>query len=73
MFGLKRWRMRKIIYFCGVKSIVRYIAAAVSSVFCARYLLVKHSRKEWGNSNVPKVSAQLNLTAPTAAFLLSNN
>ncbi len=64
--------MRKSFYFCGVKSVVRYIAAAVSSVFCALNLLVKYSRKEWGNSNIPKVFALQNLTAPTAAFLLSN-
>lgn len=38
---------RKILYFCSVKSVVRYIAAAMSSVFCITNLLVKYSRKEW--------------------------
>ena len=64
--------MRKSLYFCGVKSIVRYIAAALRSVFCAKVLSFKYSRKEWAVSNAPKVSALLNLTAPIAAFLLSN-
>lgn len=65
--------MKISLYFCGVKSISRYIAAALSSVFCISKLNVKYSRKEWGNSNVPKVSAILNLTAPIAAFFMSNN
>ena len=38
---------RKILYFCSVKIYVRYIAAAMSSVFCITNLLVKYSRKEW--------------------------
>ena len=38
---------RKILYFCSVKSQLRYIAAAMSSVFCISNLLVKYSRKEW--------------------------
>lgn len=60
--------MRKSLYFCGVKSIERYIAAALRSVFCAKVLLVKYSRKEWGYSNVPKVFALQNLTAPMRPF-----
>lgn len=64
--------MQKSLYFCGVKSISRYIAAAMSSVFCACHVLVNYiAVEEWGNSNVPKVSAILNLTAPAAAFLFN--
>lgn len=37
-----------------------------SSVFCAHNLLENNNRKEWGKSNLPEVSAHLNLTAPTA-------
>lgn len=62
---------RKILYFCSVKSLLRYIAAAMSSDFCIKNLLVKYSRLEWGCGNVPEVSAVVNLTTPTA-FLLSN-
>ena len=64
--------MKMIFYFCNVKSIVRYIAAALRSVFCAQNLLViRYSRiKVWGSSNAPKVFAQWNLTAPCAAFCL---
>lgn len=64
--------MEKSLYFCGVKSHVRYIAAALRSVFCALNLLVKYSRKEWVSSNAPEVYALENLTAPIAASLLSN-
>jgi hypothetical protein len=64
--------MRKIFYFCNVKSLLRYIAAASKQRFLCPYLLVKYSRIEWGNSNVPKVFAVVNLTARNAAFLLSN-
>ena len=66
--------MKKIFYFCVVKSYVRYISAAISSVFCANVLLVRYSRiKVWGSSNAPKVPARMNLTAPCAAFLLMSN
>lgn len=63
--------MKKSFYFCGVKSYLRYIAAALCSVFCARNLLVNSSRKVWGNGNVPKVFADVNLTAPIAASFMS--
>lgn len=64
--------MRKIFYFCNVKSQVRYIAAAISSVFCICKYFNRYSRRqEWGNSNVPKVSALENLTAPSVAFLFN--
>ena len=58
-------------YFCNVKSCKRYISAAVSSVFCTPNLLVESKRKEWVNSNVPEVSAYMNLTAPIALSFLS--
>lgn len=60
-----------IFYFCNVKSVERYEAAAKSSVFCALNILVNSKRKEWANGNVPKVSALLNLTAPTALSLFN--
>jgi hypothetical protein len=60
------------LYFCSVKSQVRYIAAATSSVFCAICLILVYSRKECGSSNAHRVFALENLTAPIAAFLLSN-
>jgi hypothetical protein len=64
--------MQKSLYFCGVKTQVRYIAAAVSSVFCACHvLLINTAVEEWGNSNVPNVSALEYVTAPTAAFLFN--
>ena len=64
--------MRINYYFCGVKSYVRYIAAALSSVFCISKLVNRYSRRqEWESSNAPKVSARMNLTAPTVAFLFN--
>lgn len=56
-------------YFCGVKSIGRYEAAAKKQRFLCPNILVNSKRKEWVNGNVPKVSARLNLTAPTALSL----
>lgn len=44
-----------------------------SSVFCVIILWVKYKRIEWGSSNVPKVSAQLDLTARNALSLLMSN
>jgi hypothetical protein len=63
--------MRKIFYFCNVKSNERYIAAASKQRFLCPNILVNSKRKEWANGNVPKVSARLNLTVPTALSLLS--
>lgn len=61
--------MKMIFYFCNVKSQVRYIAAALRSVFCARTIFIRYSRiKVWGSSNAPEVIALENLTAPCAAF-----
>ena len=67
--------MKKNFYFCSVKSYVRYIAAALRSVFCISNLLViRYSRiKVWGSSNAPKVLARKNLTAPCTAFCLMSN
>lgn len=64
--------MRINYYFCGVKSIVRYMTAALSSVFCISQFIYRYSRRqEWGNSNVPEVFALWNLTTPTVAFLFN--
>ena len=63
--------MQKRLYFCGVKTQVRYIAAAMSSVFCAHVLLIYTAVEECGNSNVHNVSALEYVTAPTAAFLFN--
>ena len=53
---------RKILYFCSVKKSVRYIAAAVSSVFCISKYCINIERIEWGCSNVPEASALTGLT-----------
>lgn len=64
--------MRKNYYFCNVKSYLRYIAAAFCSDFCISKLYNRYSRRqEWVNGNVPKVSADMNLTTPTVAFLFN--
>ena len=65
--------MKMIFYICTVKSQLRYIAAALRSVFCASYILVnRYSRiKVWGRSNAPKVFAVENLTTPWTAFLFN--
>ena len=64
--------MSNNLYFCGVKSNKRHEVAAKMQRFLCPYLLLKYSRIEWVNGNVPEVSACLNLTARNAAFLLSN-
>lgn len=62
--------MQKSLYFCGVKTYVRYLAAAMSSVFCASHvLLINTAVREWGNSNVPKGSAVDTLTHRNAVSL----
>lgn len=61
--------MRKIFYFCNVKSNPRYEAAASKQ----RFLCPQNGnskRIEWGNSNVPKASADLSLTTRNALSLL---
>ena len=65
--------MKKIFYICTVKTILRYIAAALRSVFCTQTLLVRYSRiKVWVSGNAPKVFAEWSLTAPCTAFLLTS-
>lgn len=62
--------MKRKLYFCGVKNIVRYEAAALRSVFCiGRNSNIK--RIEWGNSNVPKAFAQCGLTARNTLILFN--
>ena len=58
-------------YFCKVKSEVRYEAAAKMQRFLCPILIVNYNRKECGSSNAHKVSALLNLTAPTAVSLFN--
>lgn len=66
--------MKMIFYICTVKSYVRYIAAALRSVFCASDYINRYSRiKVWVSSNAPKVFARMNLTTPWTAFLLTSN
>ena len=60
-----------IFYFCNVKLTVRYEAAAKKQRFLCPYISRNSKRKEWGNRNVPKVLAQLSLTAPTALSLFN--
>ena len=62
---------KKIFYFCNVKSYERYEAAARKQRFLYPSISVNSKRKEWGNSNVPEVSARMNLTAPTALSLFN--
>ena len=64
-------RYKYIFYFCNVKSSVRYEAAAIKQRFLCPSILVNSKRKEWGSSNVPKVSALLYLTAPIALSLFN--
>jgi len=63
--------MSNNLYFCGVKSYERYEAAAQKQRFLCPYIIVNSKRKEWVNGNVPKVSARVNLTAPTALSLFN--
>ena len=65
--------MKMIFYICTVKTYVRYIAAALRSVFCISKLLVnRYSRiKVWVSGNAPKVFAREYLTTPCAAFLFN--
>lgn len=62
---------RNIFYFCNVKSSERYESAARKQRFLYPSISVNSKRKEWGNGNVPEVSAQMNLTAPTALSLFN--
>lgn len=59
---------RKILYFCSVKSVVRYIAAALSSDFCICIFNRNIERNVWGSRNAPEASALLSLTARNRFF-----
>ena len=63
--------IRNLYYFCGVKSVERYEAAAEKQRFLYPYISVNNKRKEWGKCKLPKVSARLNLTAPIALSFMS--
>ena len=56
--------------FAPSKSYERHEVAASEQRFLCRHLSTKYSRKEWGSSNVPEVSARMNLTAPMRHFCL---
>jgi len=47
--------MSNNLYFCGVKTHVRYEAAAKEQRFLCPILLVKFSRKECGSSNATRL------------------
>lgn len=59
-------------YLCGVKINCAVRSRCQKQRFLCPKGSIKNKRKEWANSNVPKVFAQLNLTAPIALSLLSN-
>lgn len=61
-----------IYYFCTVKSYERHEVAAKMQRFLCAILISKYSRLECGSSNAHKVSARMNLTAPSAFCLMSN-
>ena len=63
--------IRNIFYICTVKIHERHEVAANKQRFLCPILLVNNKRKEWVNGNVPKVSARVNLTAPTALSLFN--
>lgn len=62
--------MRKIFYFCNVKTTERYEAAAPKQRFLCP-INSKYKRIEWVSSNAPKGTAQLALTTRNALSLLS--
>lgn len=61
------------LYFCGVKTYLRYEAAAQKQRFLCPILLVNSKRIEWGRSNRPEATADKCLTARNALSLLSKN
>ena len=64
--------LKNSLYICAVKSETRHGVAAESSVFCVTSLLANHFRVHvWGNGDVPRVSAFLNLTAHGAILFMS--
>jgi hypothetical protein len=65
--------IKYIFYFCGVKSFGRYEAAAKKQRFLYPSIVVINiTAKECGRSNPHKVSARVNLTAPSAVSFMSN-
>ena len=64
-------RMRKKMYFCGVKTSKRHEVAARVQRFLCPNLLVKYSRIECASSNAHKVFALEYLTTRNATFLMS--
>ena len=64
--------MSNILYFCGVKSEVRYEAAAQKQRFLCHLISIKNKRIEWGRSNRPEVFAQKYLTARNALSFCQN-
>lgn len=71
-----RATMKKIFYFCIVKSCRRHEVAAKEQRFLWSNFLVKLDTERimvCGSSNAHKVSAYMNLTAPCALYLLTSN
>ena len=67
--------MRKIFYFCTVKTVVRHMAAALKQRFLLPNLIGNldiERIKECGSSNARKVIAQQYLTTPCALFCLTS-
>lgn len=61
--------LRKIFYFCSVKSHERHeVAAQTGSVFCASNFFRNIDRIECGTGNSHEVSACENLTTRNAVF-----
>lgn len=63
--------MSNILYFCGVKSEVRYEAAAQKQRFLCPNCIIKNKRNVCGSSNARKASALLSLTARIALSLFN--
>ena len=65
--------MKKIFYFCTVKTVERHEVAAKMQRFLCPNLLVKDTEriKVCGSSNARKVIAQQDLTAPWSLILFN--
>jgi hypothetical protein len=62
--------MSNNLYFCGVKTQLRYEAAAQKQRFLCPNCIIKNKRIEWGRSNRPEATAVECLTARNALSLL---
>ena len=65
--------MKKIFYFCIVKTFVRHEVAAIEQRFSWSNFLVKLDTERimvCGSSNAHKVTARMYLTAPCTLYLL---